>query len=195
MPAIFKLAPGCSDNNQPFSRLVYICLALAVIINGYTAFRHFHLTALDFDAATYYLPYARQLLNDGLRFFAEEKSLRYPPLAYVYPALFGAEQLAVKIANIALSCFLVPNIFGLILYMNRTRVAPYVAIQSLICAIGVVSVIFAVYLNISGLVEEIDPRLSYGQWGFYLLPALFGGMMVLFHIMERDAVKKRPMPD
>lgn len=96
---------------------------------------------------------------------------------------------------VALSCFLVPNIFGLILYLNRTRVAPYAAIQWLICAIGVVSVIFVVYLNLSGLVQEIDPRLSYGQWGFYLLPALFGGMMALFHVMERDAVKRRPTPN
>ncbi|MHB9101285.1 MAG: ArnT family glycosyltransferase [Sulfuricella sp.] len=107
MPTIFKLALGVPDNKQPSSRFVYICLALAIIVNGYTAFQYFHLTSLDFDAATYYLPYARQLLNDGLRFFADEKSLRYPPMAYVYPALFGAEQLAVKVANIALSCFLV----------------------------------------------------------------------------------------
>lgn len=92
---------------------------------------------------------------------------------------------------VALSCFLVPNTFGLILYLNRRRVAPYPAIQWLICVIGAVSVIFVVYLNRSGLVQEIDPRLSYGQWGFYLLPALFGGMMGLFHVLERNAVKRR----
>jgi hypothetical protein len=70
-------------------------------------------------------------------------------------------------------------------------VAPYPAIQWLIGVIGVVSVIFLVYLNRSGLEQEIDPRLSYGQWGFYLLPVLFGGLMTLFHVMERNAVKKR----
>lgn len=92
---------------------------------------------------------------------------------------------------VTLSCFLVTNIFGLILFLNRNRVAPYPAIQWLIGVIGVVSVIFLVYLNRSSLVQEIDPRLGYGQWGFYLLPVLFGGLMASFHVMERDAVKKR----
>lgn len=107
MPTISNLTFGVPNNNQASSRFVYICLALIVLVNCYTAFLHFSSTALDFDAKTYYLPYGQQLLNDGLRFFADEKSLRYPPMAYVFPALFGAEQLAVKIANIVLSCFLV----------------------------------------------------------------------------------------
>lgn len=106
MPTISKLAPGVPDNNQPSPRLVYICVTLAVMVNCYTAFRHFSLTDLHFDAAHYYLPYARQLLSEGLRFFADEKSVRYPPLAYVYPALFDANQVAVKIANIIGSCVL-----------------------------------------------------------------------------------------
>ena len=46
-------------------------------------------------------------------------------------------------------------------------------------------------MNRSGLVQEIDPRLGYGRWGFYALPALFGGLMVLFHLLERAAVRTR----
>ncbi len=92
---------------------------------------------------------------------------------------------------VALSCFLAPNIFGLILYLNRNRMAPYPTIQWLLLVTGVVSFIFVIYLNHSGLVQEIDPRLSYEQWGFYLLPVLFGGLMVSFHVMERTAVKRR----
>lgn len=92
---------------------------------------------------------------------------------------------------VALSCFLVPNIFGLMLYLNRSRIAPYPAIQWQIVVVGVVSVVFVVYLNRSDLVREIDPRLGYGQWGFYLLPALFAGLMAFFHVMERKAVKRR----
>lgn len=92
---------------------------------------------------------------------------------------------------VALSCFLVPNIFGLMLFLNRNRVAPYPAIQWLIGVIGVVSVGFLVYLNRSGLVQEIDSRLGYGQWGFYLMPVLFGGLMAIFHVVEQNAVKKR----
>jgi hypothetical protein len=97
----------------------------------------------------------------------------------------------VEAGLVTASCFLVPNIFGLVLFLNRNRVAPYPAIQWLIGVIGLVSVICLVYLNRSDLVQEIDPRLGYGQWGFYLLPVLFGGLMILFHLMERNAVKKR----
>ena len=67
----------------------------------------------------------------------------------------------------------------------------YPAIQWLIFAIGFVSVIFVVYLNRSNLEGEIDPALTYGQWGFYLLLVLFAGLMALFHILERKAVKRR----
>jgi len=92
---------------------------------------------------------------------------------------------------IGLSCFLVPNIFGSILYLNRNRVAPYPAIQWLIFVIGVFAVVFVVYLDLSALVQEIDSSLGSDQWGFYLVPILFVGLMGLFHVMERKAVKKR----
>jgi hypothetical protein len=92
---------------------------------------------------------------------------------------------------VALFCFLAPNVFGLILYLNRSRIAPYPAIQWLIFGIGSASVIFVVYLNRSNLVGEIDPALSYGQWGFYLLLVMFAGLMALFHILERKAVNRR----
>jgi len=89
------------------SRIVYILLAVAVAINVYSAFELFSSTSLDFDASQYYLPYARQLLTEGFYFFTDEKSVRYPPMAYAYPALLGANQIAVKICNIFLSCIIV----------------------------------------------------------------------------------------
>lgn len=127
MPTISNLTFGVPDSNQASTRFVYICLALIVLINCYTAFQHFSSTALDFDAKTYYLPYAQQLLNDGLRFFADEKSLRYPPMAYVYPALFGAEQLTVKIANIALSCFLVVLLYRIVQLLHSRQAGLFAA--------------------------------------------------------------------
>lgn len=93
------------SNNQRFAGLS-ILLVFAVLINFYTAYQHFSPTELDFDAVQYYLPYAKRLLSEGLRFFADEQSIHYPPMAYVYPALFGADQILVKIANIILSCIL-----------------------------------------------------------------------------------------
>jgi hypothetical protein len=106
-----RLIPRLPGDYRLYSRFVYIALAIAVVVDCYTALQYFSSTQLDFDAETYYLPYARQLLNDGLQFFADEKSLRYPPMAYVYPALFGAKQLAVKAANVALSGLLVVLLF------------------------------------------------------------------------------------
>ena len=97
----------------------------------------------------------------------------------------------IEAAGIALLCFLLANALGLVLYRMRNRIAPYSAIQCLILLVAVTSTIFVVYLNRSGLVQEVDPRLGYGQWGFYLLPVLFGGLMVTFHWLERSAVQRR----
>lgn len=106
-PTSISLTSSRTEYQQDSSRIAYILLVLAVAINAYSAFGHFSPVALDFDASHYYLPYAQQLLSDGLRFFADEKSVRYPPMAYVYPALLGANQIAVKICNIFLSCMVV----------------------------------------------------------------------------------------
>ena len=92
---------------ENLSIFAYALLAIAIAINAYSAFERFSYTALDFDASHYYIPYAKQLLSQGFDFFAEEKSLRYPPMAYVYPALLGADQVTVKLFNIFLSCLVV----------------------------------------------------------------------------------------
>lgn len=104
------------------------------------------------------------------------------------PILFPKEPEA---GGVALLCFTLPNVFGVLLYRRRHRIAPYPALQWLISIIGIVTTLFVVYLNQSGLVQELDPRLGYGRWGFYLLPLLFGGLMVWFRWMERSAVRRR----
>lgn len=68
---------------------------------------------------------------------------------------------------------------------------PYPALQWLTGFTGVASFACVVYLNHSGVVDEVDLQLRYGQWGFYLLPVLFAGLMALFHWMERKAVQRR----
>lgn len=107
MVANVNLTSNNRGDKKGSSRLVYILLAIAIAINAYSAFTRFSSTALDFDASHYYIPYAQQLLSENFRFFTEEKSLRYPPMAYVYPALLGANQIAVKLFNIFLSCIIV----------------------------------------------------------------------------------------
>lgn len=104
MSIITNLAVKVSGQGQFIQKLVYLCLFLLVLLNCYTVSKYLYVYELDFDAATYYLPYAKEFLNDGLKFFSLEKSLRYPPMAYVYPALLGAKQSTIIFANIALSC-------------------------------------------------------------------------------------------
>lgn len=104
------------------------------------------------------------------------------------PMLFPTH---VQAGLVALLCFLVPNLLGFLLYLRRSRLAPYPALQGLILLTGLASILFVVYLNRAELVDEIDPRLGYGEWGFALLPVLFGSLLVVFHVMERHAVKRK----
>lgn len=87
--------------------------------------------------------------------------------------------------------FVASNIFGLMLYGKRSRILPYPALHWLIGFTGVASVALVVYLNHSGVVDQVDPQLRYGRWGSYLLPMLFTGLMVLFHWMEHKAKQRR----
>jgi hypothetical protein len=92
----------------------------------------------------------------------------------------------------ALLAFLAANGFGCLLYWNKNRILPYPALQWLIGFIAAASLALVVYLNHSGVVDKVDPRLGYGQWGFYFLPMLFVGLMALFHWRERKAAQRRP---
>lgn len=102
-------------------RIIYILLFAAILLNVYRAWQHFSFEAIDFDASHFYLPYARQLLAEGLGFFAKEQSIHYAPMAYVYPALLGANPVAVKLVNIFLSALLVVMVYriGQLLYSKE----------------------------------------------------------------------------
>jgi hypothetical protein len=97
----------------------------------------------------------------------------------------------VKAVLVAMSCFLLPNVFGFALFLRRDRVLPYPAFQSLVFLTGLASLILIVYLNLTGLVGAVDRRLGFGEWGFFLVPVLFAGLMIWFHAMESSARKKR----
>jgi 4-amino-4-deoxy-L-arabinose transferase-like glycosyltransferase len=92
--------------------LIFIGLTLAISTNLFNLLTvHFHPNTIDFDAQTFYLPSAKQLLQEGLAYFRREQSVGSPPLAYIYPALLGANAKAVMICNIVLSCILQLLIF------------------------------------------------------------------------------------
>jgi len=59
---------------------------------------------IGFDGLHVYLPMARSFLAEGLAFLRKPESLVTAPLAYLYPALLGASEAAVRWANVALFC-------------------------------------------------------------------------------------------
>jgi 4-amino-4-deoxy-L-arabinose transferase-like glycosyltransferase len=78
-------------------------LSALLVLNWVLLYPYIGSTGQDFDAVHTYLPMARQLLADGLGYFATEASIHMPPFAYIWPALFGAELGTVKTVNFLLS--------------------------------------------------------------------------------------------
>ena len=106
---------SCVDFPSFFSKanlVILLLLAGAVIVNINSALPHFY-DAIPPDAQNVYLPYARALLTDKLAFFWDARSLRVAPMAYIYPAFFGANPAAIKIGNMMLSCLTVLIMFRL----------------------------------------------------------------------------------
>jgi len=61
-----------------------------------------------FDAASYYIPYAKRLLNEGISFLFTEDAIHIPPFSFIFPAFFGADLEVQKNVSIVLSTL---NIF------------------------------------------------------------------------------------
>ena len=83
--------------------LAYFLLAAAMATQLYWTWPDLEGPAEDFDAVHFYLPVARELLAQGLAFFAQERSIHAPPLSYLYPALMGPTLENLKAANLVLS--------------------------------------------------------------------------------------------
>ncbi len=81
--------------------------------------------ALMVDSANVYLPGAEQLLERGLKFFAEPESYHTAPLNFVWPALFFAQPEAIVSANHVLSvgCLLLAFAIGRVLAGLRAGLA------------------------------------------------------------------------
>ena len=57
---------------------------------------------ISFDGAQTYLPLAKRLLAEGAAFFRAPESISVAPVAYLYPALLGASEAAVRWGNVLL---------------------------------------------------------------------------------------------
>lgn len=81
----------------------WAALAVAVAVAAWLVAPRARLP-IGFDGLHVYLPMARALLAEGWAFLQKPESLITAPLAYLYPALLGASEGAVRSANVALFC-------------------------------------------------------------------------------------------
>src|SRR5258708_3314015 len=86
---------------EPVSARELIALAAVVAIGVAWVLPLLTLPA-SFDALHMYLPMARRLLSEGPEYLQRHESLAYAPVAFVFPALFGADEAAVRWASVAL---------------------------------------------------------------------------------------------
>jgi FtsH-binding integral membrane protein len=98
-------------------------------------------------------------------------------------------------AAIWLTCFLIANAIGTLLWRNRGRIRPYPAIQWLLLVSGVCGLIawssltvnhpdLAKHLNLAGA----DPRRGY--FAFLIVPALMAWFALLQYGAKRQALSK-----
>jgi hypothetical protein len=73
------------------------------------------------DGAQSYLPMARRLLAEGFAFLQRPESIGVAPFAYAYPALLGAQEIAIRWTNVALFGVAIVLVFfaGRVAHSNR----------------------------------------------------------------------------
>ena len=76
-------------------------VAIAMILAGWMVFPRLLLPP-SFDATNAYLPMARHVLSEGWAYLQRPESLAYGPVAFLYPALLGANEMTVRYANVGL---------------------------------------------------------------------------------------------
>lgn len=65
------------------------------------------------DAARVYLPFATNVLEQGLSFLFKSESIKVAPLSYLWPALFGGKAEVVKCVNIIAGIFMIAFTYGI----------------------------------------------------------------------------------
>jgi 4-amino-4-deoxy-L-arabinose transferase-like glycosyltransferase len=75
----------------------------------------------SFDGVQMYLPLARRLLAEGFGFLRAPESVMFAPLAYMFPALLGASEAAVRWANVLLYLATVVLAFDAVRHAHSPR--------------------------------------------------------------------------
>ena len=92
---------------------------------------------------------------------------------------------------ILVGCFVLINLLGTMLWNRRDFIAPYTAVQCLILLNGVFAFFTIILIDHYGSIVDIDPRyMNMPSWVYGML-LMFPGMMLMFHLMERQALKHR----
>jgi hypothetical protein len=78
---------------------------------------------IGFDGLHSYLPMARRLLAEGLGFLQHPDSVMVAPFAFIYPALLGANEMAVRSANVGLFALTIALAFFTIQLAHSSRAA------------------------------------------------------------------------
>jgi len=133
-----------------------------------------------FDAATYYIPYAKRLLNEGISFLFTEDAIHIPPFSFIFPAFFGADLEVQKSVSIALSTLNIFLLFrtGQLLHSRLAGVIAvifYVLSPSLkpFLSTGSVEPLF-IFLMAAWLWLLAEGWASQRRWIFLIAGVLFG---------------------
>ena len=88
------------------------------------------------------------------------------------------------LAVLPLGCFLLANLVGTIIWMNRGKVDPYGAIQILALVIFAFTTIAMVCADCLGFLGELDERVKNPRL-LYLVLLIFPALMTMFHFRNR----------
>jgi hypothetical protein len=88
------------------------------------------------------------------------------------------------LAALFLSCFVVANLVGAIIWINRARVDPYRAMQLLVLVIFAFTTIAMVSADCLGLLRELDQRVRNPRL-LYLVLLIFPALMMMFHFRNK----------
>ena len=85
------------------------------------------------------------------------------------------------LGTMLLLCAVVSNAIGLALWLNRSRLRPYPALQGLLVTLGLATLVGIVYADLSGSIPLLDERLQNSPRSLYWILLIFPCLMLLFH--------------
>ena len=88
------------------------------------------------------------------------------------------------LAALLLGCFVVANLVGTLIWMNRGKVDPYRAIQVLLLVVFAFTTIAMVSADWLGFMRELDQRVKNPRL-LYLVLLMFPALMTMFHFQNR----------